>query len=52
MLRKKKKKTHAAEEEPEVEVITRIEVIYEDPEAMTEIEPEYKWGDIYEMISN
>ena len=42
MPQKQKKKAQAAEEEPKVEVITRIEVIYEDPEAMTEIEPEYK----------
>ena len=49
---KQKKKAQAAKEEPEVEIITRVEVIYEDTKAITGIEPEYKWGDIYRIISN
>ena len=49
---KQKKKAQAAEEEPEVEIITRIEVIYEDTKATTRIEPEYKRGEVYRMISN
>ena len=52
MPRKQKKKAQAAEEEPEVEIITRIEVIYEDTKAITGFGPEYKWGEIYRMISN
>ena len=52
MPQKQKKKTQVAEEEPEVEIITRVEVIYEDTKAITGIDPEYKWGDIYRMISN
>ena len=40
------------EEEPEVEVITRVEVIYEDTKATTGVEPEYKWGEVYRMISS
>ena len=51
MPRKQKKKAQAAEEEPEVEVITRVEVIYEDTKAITGVEPEYKWGEVYRMIS-
>ena len=39
------------EEEPEVEVITRVEVIYEDTKATTGVEPEYKWEEVYRMIS-
>ena len=52
MSQQQKKKAQAAEEEPEVEVITRVEVIYEDSKAITGVEPEYKWGEVYRMISN
>ena len=52
MPQKQKKKAQATEEEPEVEIITRVEVIYEDTKAITWIDPEYKWEDIYRMISN
>ena len=41
-----------AEEEPEVEVITKVEFIYEDTKATTGVEPEYKWGEVYRMISS
>ena len=51
MSRKQKKKDQAAEEEPEVEVITKVEVIYEDTKAITRVEPEYKWGEVYRMTS-
>ena len=49
---KTKKKAQTTNEEPEVEIITRVEVIYEDTKAITRIDPEYKWGEIYRMISN
>ena len=49
---KQKKKAQTAEVEPEVEVITRVEVIYEDTKAITGFEPEYKWGEVYRMISS
>ena len=52
MPRKQKKKAQAAEKEPEVEIKTRIEVIYEDTKAIIRVEPEYKWGEVYRMISN
>ena len=42
-----KKEAKTTDEEPEVEIITRVEVIYEDTKAMTRIDPEYKWGEIY-----
>ena len=47
MPQKQKKKTQAVDEEPEIEIITRVEVIYEDTKAVMDIEPEYKWGGIY-----
>ena len=40
------------EGEPEVEIITKVEYIYEDTKASTRVEPDYKWGDIYRMIAN
>ena len=41
-----------AEGEPEVEIITKVEFIYEDTKATTGVEPNYKWGEIHRMISN
>ena len=52
MPRKQKKKSQVAEEEPEVEVITKVEVIYEDTKAIIGVEPKYKWGEVYRMISS
>ena len=52
MSKRQKKKAHVAEGEPDVEVITKVEYIYEDTKATTGIEPDYKWGEIYWMISN
>ena len=42
--KERKKKSQVAEEEPEVEVITKVEFIYEDTKATTGVELEYKWG--------
>ena len=52
MPKRQKKKAQVAEEEPEVEVITKVKFIYEDTKATTGVEPEYKWGDIFRMISS
>ena len=40
------------EGELEVEIITKVEYIYEDTKATTEVDPDYKWGEIYRMIAN
>ena len=40
------------EGEPKVEIITKVEVIYEDTKATTGVEPDYKRGEIFRMISN
>ena len=50
MPQKQKKKAQATEEESEVEIITRVKVIYEDTKSITGIDPKYKWGEIYLMI--
>ena len=39
------------EEEPEVEVVTKIEYIYEDTKCISGIEPEYQWGEVYRLIT-
>ena len=35
-----------------MEVITKVECIYEDTRCTTGVEPEYKWGRIYRLISH
>ena len=52
MSKRQKKKALLAEGEPDVEIITKVECIYEDTKATTGVEPDYKWGDIYRLISN
>ena len=49
--KRQKKKASAVEEEPEVEVITRVEYTYEDTKFMIGVEPEYQWGGIYRLIT-
>ena len=52
MSKRQKKKAHVAEGEPDVEIVTKVEYIYEDTRATTGVEPDYKWGEIYWMILN
>ena len=40
------------EEEPKVEVITKIKYIYEDTKCISGVEPEYQWGEIYRLITH
>ena len=40
------------EGEPKVEIITKVEFIYENTKASTRVEPNYKRGEIYRMIAN
>ena len=51
-LRDKRRRPLVVEGEPDVEIITKVEYIYEDTRATTGVEPDYKWGEIYQMISN
>ena len=51
-MSKDKKKDPMVEGEPEVEIITKVEYIYEYTKASTGVEPDYKWGEIYKMIAN
>ena len=52
MLKKGKKKSKVAEEESDLEVMLRIDIIYEDTEAIIGAEPKLKWGQIYPMIKD
>ena len=52
MFKRQKKKAPSAEGEPDVEIITKVEYIYEDTRVTTGVELDYKWGEIYQMISN
>ena len=51
MSKRQKKKAPVVEEEAEVEVVTKTEYIYEDTQCVSGVEPEYKWGEIYRLIS-
>ena len=35
-----------------MEIITKVEYIYEDTRAITGVQPNYKWGEIYRLNSN
>ena len=52
MSKRQKKKAPVAEGEPDVEIVTKVEYIYEDTRATTGVEPDYEWDEIYQMISN
>ena len=52
MSKRQKKKAPIAEGEPDVEIITKVEYIYEDTRATTGVEPYYKRGEIHWMIAN
>ena len=52
MQKIQKKKDSITEGDPEVEIITKVEYIYEDTRATISVEPNYKWGEIYRLISN
>ena len=52
MSKRQKKKAPVVEEEPEVEIITRVEYTYEDTKCIVGVEPEYQWGEIYRLITH
>ena len=52
MSKRKKKKAPIVEEEPDVEIVTKVEYIYEDTRCIVGVEPEYKWGEIYRLITH
>ena len=51
MSKRQKKKAPVVEEEPKVEIITRVKYTYEDTKCIVGVEPEYQWGEIYRLIT-
>ena len=52
MPKKGKKKVHTTGDDPNVEIIIKQEIIYEDTKSFTRVEPEFRWGQIYQMIKD
>ena len=52
MSKRQKKKAPIVEEELEIEVGTKVEYTYEDTRCIVGVEPEYKWGGIYRLITH
>ena len=52
MPKKSKKKAKVADDELDIEITPRVEIIYEDNKYVTRVEPEFKWGEIYHMIQD
>ena len=52
MSKRKKKKAPVVEEEPKIEIVTRIEYTYEDTKCIVGVEPKYKWGEVYRLITH
>ena len=52
MSKRQKKKAPIVEEEPDVEIVTRVEYTYKDTRCIVGVEPEYKWGEIYRLITH
>ena len=50
-MSKRQKKAPVVEEEPEVEVVTKTEYIYEDTKCISGVEPKYQWGEVYRLIT-
>ena len=49
MPKKGKKKAKTAKEQSDLEIMLRIEIIYENTKSISGAEPEFKWGQIYPM---
>ena len=52
MSKQQKKKAPIVEEEHEIEIINKVEYTYEDTKCIVGMEPEYKWGEIYRLITH
>ena len=45
-----KKKEKSSEVDSDVEIISRMKIKFEDTKAITGAAPEFRWGDLYQMI--
>ena len=52
MPNKGKKKAKVTGEESDMEMLPRMEIIYEDMKVVIGVEPKIKWGHIYQIIKD
>ena len=52
MPKKGKKKAHATGDDLDVDIVSKMEIIYEDTKSIIGEESEFKWGQIYQMIKD
>ena len=52
MPKKGKKKAKVVEEESDLEIMPRVEIIYEDTKSVSRAETEFKWVKIYPMLQD
>ena len=52
MHKKGKKKIQTMGDDPKIEIVPKLEIIYQDTKYFTRIEPEFRWGQIYQMIKD
>ena len=50
MPKKRKKKDKDVDDESDVEIMPRVEIVYEDTKYVIGAKFEYKWGHIYHML--
>ena len=52
MPKKGKEKAKFTEEDLDLEIMPRVEMIHEDTKSITGAKPEFKWGQIYHMLKD
>ena len=45
-----KKNTRVSKPDSDVEIISRMKIKFEDTKAITGVSPEFKWGELYQII--
>ena len=45
-----KNKVQTTGDDPEIEIVPKLEIIYEETKSFIGVEPEFIWGQIYQMI--
>ena len=52
MPKRGKKKVQTTGDDPEIEIVPKLEIIYEDTKSFTGVELEFIWGQIYQIIKD
>ena len=50
--KKGKKKAQATGNDLDVEILSKMEIIYKDMKVIMGIDPKFRWGQIYQMIKD